>query len=77
MFAFSDSGVDFGTSGLDSRHNSNWVWKATGEPVSFTHWGRNEPNKDRDNPQLIIGRYEPFHWYVGVADFNSYPICEA
>ena len=44
--------------------------------MTFNNWRRGEPNSNRENPQLILGRFDPFYWYVGNAEFNSFPICE-
>ena len=81
-----DSGTSFWTSGSDARVEGEWIWTATGQPVSFTNWRPSEPNDLKYGPNgedyLIMSFAFPGKWNDVPDDrkpygYRTYTICES
>lgn len=62
----------------DIDQNNVWVWKTTGQNMTYTAWGKDEPNGgEKENClELHYVAYEETKWNDANCDFRKRYICE-
>ena len=63
------------TSGSDEEQENRWLWTATGQPVTYSNWRKNEPNGGTGENGLAID-YDGSSWFDVNKQAKHNAICE-
>lgn len=66
----------FWISGNDLGVSREWYWLANGKPMSFTYWGRDEPNNSNERCVEVRFRSNDWSWNDRSCNVELFFVCE-
>ncbi|KAF4523641.1 hypothetical protein B566_EDAN010150 [Ephemera danica] len=79
--AMRDLNSPFWTSGNDIENEGTWIWRSTGQPVTFFNWETNQPQNFNDGDEHCIfignwGQKKVPMWHDAPCTWKLFFVCE-